>query len=59
MSIGAAFAALNIDVDLFPDIQPIDWNNTLLLKKDNSKSKDKIKKKPNRAERKKLKEQYS
>ena len=34
LSLGAAFVALNLDVDLIQDIQPIKWKNWLPLKKE-------------------------
>ena len=37
LSLGAAFSALNIDVDLLPDAQPTQWRNWLGLEKDKEK----------------------
>ena len=34
LSIGAAFAALNLDVDLMPDMQPIAWKKWLSSKEE-------------------------
>ena len=53
LSLGAAFMALNLDVDLIQDIQPIiKWKNWLPLKKE----KEAVTKKVAKTENKKLEE---